>query len=75
MRRAVFRGAPVGLVPAIDALPHGTFEAAFAREPMEGRAATDLVIAVPEHLRRPGQQRFQPGLALDQPQRHQVLAV
>src|SRR5947209_5792008 len=43
---------PVGLVPAIDALRDDALDAIFAREPMKGRAMTDLVIIVPKAIRR-----------------------
>ena len=68
-------GAPVGLVPAVDPLRDDALQAALAGQTVEGRATADLMIAVPERRRRAVQQFFQPGLAVDQGQPGDVLAV
>jgi hypothetical protein len=69
------QSAPVGLIPAIDAFRDDAFNAVFAGQPVEGWAMTDLVIIISQRVRRTIQQRCQPGLAVHQRQRGQVLAV
>src|SRR5271167_3023607 len=66
---------PVGLIAAIDALRDDTLQAVLTGQPVELRAMPDLVVVVPQAVRRTLQQRCQPGLALHQRQSHQVLAV
>ena len=44
--------APTGLIPTIDALRDDAFEAALAGEAMEGWTLADLMIVIPERLRR-----------------------
>jgi len=68
-------GAPVGLVPAIDALRHDALDTVLARQPMKGRALPDLVIVVSQAIRRTVQQRCQASLAVHERQSQQVLAV
>src|SRR5205807_1326031 len=67
--------APIRLVPAIDALRDDAFQAALAGKPMEVRATADLMIVVLERGRCASQQRFQPGLAVEEGQPGHVLAV
>src|SRR4051812_38415088 len=67
--------APIGLIPAINALRDNAFEAALAGQAMEGRALADLMIVVSERLRRTGQERLQAGLSLDQRQHAGVFAI
>jgi len=68
-------GAPIGLIPAIDALRYDALNAVFARQPMKGRALPDLVIVVSQAIRRTVQQRCQASLAVHERQSQQVLAV
>jgi hypothetical protein len=68
-------GTAVGLVAAVDALRHDAFEAMLASSTMECRAVADLVIGVPEAIRRTLQQRRQSGFAVDHRQRSEVLIV
>ena len=65
----------VGLVPAIGAFRYDALDPLFAGDPVEGRAVPDLVIIIPQRIRRTMQQRCQPGLAIHQRQSSQVLAV
>jgi len=44
------------------------FEAVFAGELIKHRSLAELMVAIGESRRRPGQQRLQPGLALKQRQ-------
>src|SRR5438132_13890532 len=50
--------APIGLIPTINALRDNAFEAVLAGQAMKGRALTDLVIGIPQRLRRTDQERL-----------------
>jgi hypothetical protein len=67
--------SPVGLIPAIGALRDDALDTVLARQPMKGRAVANLVIVVSQRVRRILQQRCQPGLAVHQRPRSQILPV
>jgi hypothetical protein len=67
--------APIGLIPTIKALRDNAFEAVLAGQAMEGRALADLMVVIPQRLRRTDQERLQPSLAIHQRQVADVLAI